>query len=152
MFRSLKYKSLFIIISLIFSLKLHAAEFMLDEDFAKHFAQDWIESWNSHDLDRIFLHYTNDFEMASPNIIRGGFSETGKLTGKEAVGKYWSTALQPNSPLHCTLTDVLVAVDSLTIYYKNQNGRLAAEVFFFNEDGIVYKSAAHYSIVNVAGS
>jgi hypothetical protein len=28
---------------------------MIDKTFAKHFAQEWIEAWNSHDLKRISL-------------------------------------------------------------------------------------------------
>ncbi len=43
---------------------------MLENNFAEHFAADWIDSWNSHDLERILSHYTDDFEMASPVIIK----------------------------------------------------------------------------------
>jgi len=42
---------------------------MIDKEFAEHFAADWIDSWNQHDLERILLHYTDDFEMSSPRII-----------------------------------------------------------------------------------
>ena len=42
---------------------------MLENNFAEHFAADWIDSWNSHDLGRILSHYTDDFEMSSPIII-----------------------------------------------------------------------------------
>ncbi|MDP3877197.1 MAG: nuclear transport factor 2 family protein [Methylobacter sp.] len=38
--------------------------------FAEHFANDWIDSWNSHDLQRILSHYADDFEMSSPVIIQ----------------------------------------------------------------------------------
>ena len=38
--------------------------------FALHFAEDWIASWNSHDLDRILAHYAQDFEMSSPLIVQ----------------------------------------------------------------------------------
>lgn len=42
---------------------------MLENNFAEHFAADWIDSWNSNDLGRILSHYTDDFEMTSPVII-----------------------------------------------------------------------------------
>ena len=42
----------------------------MDHKFAEHFAADWIDSWNAHDLNRILSHYTDDFEMASPVIIQ----------------------------------------------------------------------------------
>ena len=38
----------------------------LTKEFARRFAEDWIASWNSHDLARILSHYTEDFEMSSP--------------------------------------------------------------------------------------
>ncbi len=118
----------------------------LEQAFAEHFAEDWLSAWNAHDLERIFSHYTDDFEMTSPNIARGQFSDDGKLKGKEAISQYWGRALGPDSKLHFTLVDVLVAMRSLTIYYKNQNGRAVAEVFYFNDEGLVYRSAAHYSL------
>lgn len=45
---------------------------MIDKEFAEHFARDWIDSWNSHDLDRILAHYSDQFEMSSPVIIQIG--------------------------------------------------------------------------------
>jgi len=35
----------------------------MTNDFAQHFAAEWIEAWNSHDLDKIFSHYVDDFEI-----------------------------------------------------------------------------------------
>jgi hypothetical protein len=29
---------------------------MIDKTFAEHFAQEWIDVWNSHDLNRILSH------------------------------------------------------------------------------------------------
>jgi ketosteroid isomerase-like protein len=33
---------------------------MLTQQQAQDFAQDWIEAWNYHDLDRILSHYDED--------------------------------------------------------------------------------------------
>jgi len=41
--------------------------------------------------------------------------------------------------------DVLVSVDSLTIYYRAVFGKMAAEVLLFNAGGKLVKSIAHYS-------
>jgi ketosteroid isomerase-like protein len=35
---------------------------MLTQTTAEAFASEWIEAWNSHDLDRILAHYSDDFE------------------------------------------------------------------------------------------
>ena len=66
---------------------------MIDKIFAEHFANEWIDSWNSHDLDRILSHYTDDFEMSSPLIVQITGESSGTLKGKQAVGDYWAKAL-----------------------------------------------------------
>ena len=60
----------------------------MDQVFAEHFAADWIESWNAHDLNRILSHYTDDFEMSSPVIIQVAGEPSGTLKGKAAVAAY----------------------------------------------------------------
>jgi len=61
----------------------------MNNTFAEHFASDWIDSWNSHDLQRILSHYADDFEMSSPVITQ--LART--LRGKAAVGAYWAKTL-----------------------------------------------------------
>ncbi len=39
---------------------------MLTQQQAQDFAQDWIEAWNSHDLDRILAHYDEHVVLVSP--------------------------------------------------------------------------------------
>ena len=116
---------------------------MLDKAFADHFAADWIDAWNTHDLDRVLSHYTDDFEMSSPVIIKVAGEPSGTLQGKEAVGSYWAKALQLIPDLHFELITTLVGVNSITLYYKSARG-LSAEVFHFNQDGKVTRAYAHY--------
>jgi hypothetical protein len=116
---------------------------MLDKAFADHFAADWIDAWNTHDLDRVLSHYTDDFEMSSPVIIKVAGEPSGTLQGKEAVGSYWAKALQLIPDLHFELITTLVGVNSITLYYKGARG-LSAEVFHFNQDGKVTRAYAHY--------
>jgi ketosteroid isomerase-like protein len=116
---------------------------MITKDFALRFAEDWIESWNSHDLDRILSHYTADFEMASPIIATMMNETSGTLHGKEAIRVYWGKALAQLPELRFELADVFVGAASATITYRGHRG-LSAEVFWFNADGKVYRAAAHY--------
>jgi hypothetical protein len=99
--------------------------------FAEHFAADWIESWNAHDLRRVLSHYADDFDMSSPVIIYVAPEPSGTLWGKAAVGAYWAKALELVPDLHFKLISALVGVISITLYYKGTRGRLAAEVFHF---------------------
>ena len=34
----------------------------------QEFAKEWIDAWNSHDLDRILAHYAEDIEISTPMI------------------------------------------------------------------------------------
>jgi len=117
----------------------------MDNTFAEHFASDWIDSWNSHDFQRILSHYTDDFEMSSPKIIQLADEPSGTLHGKIEVGAYWAKALQLIPDLHFELITILVGVNSITLYYQGAQGRLAAEVFHFNQEQKVTKAFAHYS-------
>lgn len=117
----------------------------MDKAFAEHFAADWIDSWNAHDLDRVFSHYAEDFEMSSPVIIQVGGEPTGTLRGKAAVGAYWKKAMELVPDLKFELLSVLAGVSSITLYYRGARGRLAAEVFHFGPDQKVVKAFAHYA-------
>ncbi|MFZ2404523.1 MAG: nuclear transport factor 2 family protein [Methylobacter sp.] len=119
----------------------------MNNAFAEHFAGDWIDSWNSHDLQRILSHYADDFEMSSPVIIQLADEAGGTLRGKAAVGDYWAKALQLIPDLHFELITTLVGVNSITLYYRGARGRLSAEVFHFNREQKVTKAFAHYSLL-----
>jgi len=119
---------------------------MIDKEWAQKFANDWIDSWNAHNMDRILSHYTDDFEMSSPLIVeRLGLPE-GKLKGKDAVRDYWQHGLSMNPPLSFKLIDVLVGINEITIYYSNVGRRIVAETLFFNASGKVTHGFAQWSI------
>lgn len=116
---------------------------VMDRDFAQRFAEEWIEAWNQHDLERILAHYEDDFEMSSPVIAQIAGEPSGRLRGKPAVAAYWAKALQAAPNLHFELKNVLIGAGSLTLCYEGHRG-LAAEVFHFAGNGRVAKAYAHY--------
>ena len=116
---------------------------MISREFAETFAKEWIAAWNSHDLDRVLSHCTDDFAMSSPYIAQIAGVESGSLKGKGRVRAYWSAALERMPNLHFELVQTLVGASSVTIYYRGVKG-MAAEVFFFGQDHLVYRAAAHY--------
>jgi ketosteroid isomerase-like protein len=118
---------------------------MLEQAFAEQFAAEWIEAWNSHDLQRILTHYTDDFEMCTPYIAQLTGEASGTLKGKEAVGAYWAKGLQRTPNLQFELLELLIGVNSLTLYYQNHRGQFVAEVLHFAENGKVEKAFAHYA-------
>lgn len=113
--------------------------------FAQQFANDWIQAWNSHNLDRVLAHYEDDFTFQSPMITVFTGNPAGQLQGKDAVRAYWSKALEKLPHLHFELIDILLGPDCLTLYYRGHRG-LVAEVFFFGSEDKVTRAAATYSI------
>lgn len=117
----------------------------IDLDFARHFADSWIEAWNRHDLDAILEHYTEDFEFSSPVIIDVVGERSGTLRGKSAVRAYWEKALSRVPGLRFELQDVLTGVDAITLYYRGHRGT-SAESFHFDPTGKVDRAFACYTV------
>jgi hypothetical protein len=116
----------------------------LSPSFASAFAADWIASWNSHDLERILSHYTDDFEMFSPLIIERVGEPSGMLRGKKAVGAYWKIGLAASPPLRFEFIEVFTGIGSLTIHYRSVGRRMAAESLEFDASCRVIRGRAHY--------
>lgn len=112
---------------------------------AKNFAEEWIKSWNSHDLEDIMKHYADDLEITTPMIKLAGGIESGSLQGKDNVRKYWSKALSKFPDLKFELIDVTSGVNSVALYYQSIMDKKTVEVMSFNENGLVNKMVAHYT-------
>lgn len=115
----------------------------MEREFAQKFSEEWIAAWNSHDLDKILSHYTNDFEMTSPIITRLANEPSGTLKGKEAVGAYWAKALDMHPELHFELLKTFAGVNSVVVYYRGHRG-FSTEILYFDSNGKVSKACAHY--------
>jgi ketosteroid isomerase-like protein len=112
---------------------------------SNEFAVEWIESWNSHDLDRIMSHYADDIEVTTPMIKIAMGIDNGTLQGKASVRQYWHAALDKVPDLHFELVECTQSVDSIAIFYKSVMGKKAIEVMFFDPNGKVSKVIAHYN-------
>lgn len=117
---------------------------MLDVEFARQFAREWIAAWNAHDLERILSHYTEDFEMTSPLIVERMGEATGTFKGKAAVRPYWERGLRVQPPLHFELEAVFVGVRSVTLLYRSNTRGRVTEVIEFDEQRRACRGTAHY--------
>lgn len=117
---------------------------MLNAEEVQAFAEDWVAAWNAHDLPRILAHYRDDFTMSSPFIAQLAGEGSGTLHGKEAVAGYWRTALEQFADLRFELLHVLAGAESFVLVYRSVGGRLAAEVFYSDAQGLIYRASAHY--------
>jgi ketosteroid isomerase-like protein len=104
------------------------------------FAIEWEAAWNSHSLDRILAHYSNDVVFRSQKAMR--LVGSGELRGKQALRVCWSAALAKQPDLSFVVVDVLHGYGMMVITYRNQHHLLAAETLLFGADGLVVEASS----------
>lgn len=117
----------------------------LQPSFVQTFAPDWIDAWNSHDIDRILAHYAPNVVLTSPvaqRILQGD----GNVRGIEALRAYFTRGLQAFPDARFELIDTLAGIETIVLYYRNQlrDGK-TAEAMLFNNEGKVARVWANYS-------
>ena len=117
---------------------------MIERTWANEFAKEWIDAWNSHDLNRILSHYVDDFEMSSPLIIELAKNPSGVLRGKAAIREYWAIGLAAIPPLKFELIDVHVGINTIGILYRSIGRRRVIEMLTFNDDKEVIRGGGLY--------
>lgn len=111
----------------------------------RQFAEEWIAAWNSHNLERILSHYSDDVEITTPMIQVALGTDTSTLRGKEDVQEYWAAALERVPDLHFRLREVTAGVNSVAVCYESVMEKIAIEVMFFDGYGKVRRVIAHYT-------
>jgi ketosteroid isomerase-like protein len=117
---------------------------MLDERAVREFAKDWVEAWNSHDLERILEHYADDIVLTSPVAAERLGDPSGTVRGKAALESYFAIGLAAYPELRFDLVDVMWGVGSVVLYYVNQRGTMTGEVMELDADGRVTRVLANY--------
>lgn len=118
---------------------------MLSEADAQKFAADWIQAWNSHDLDSILLHYAPDVVLTSPAAAQILGDPAGTVRGKDALRKYFQRGLEAYPNLAFRLLDALRGLNSVVLYYINQKGTKTAEFMEFDANQKVVRVVANYT-------
>lgn len=117
---------------------------MITEYEAKQFADHWIQAWNNHDIEAIISHYAENVEYFSPFLTKLADNTLGNLHGKIAVKEYLTKGLSVYPHLNFILKDVFFGVRSIVVQYQSVNNLNAAEVFEFDEQGLVCRVQCHY--------
>ena len=118
---------------------------MITERTAKEFAIQWINAWNSHNIDKILEHYDNDIEFYSPLISVLNFNSEGIIKNKIDLKKYFEIGLNAYPNLYFQFHHCFIGVNSIVIYYTSVNGKLSAEVFEFNKSAKIKRVLCNYS-------
>lgn len=109
-----------------------------------NFAQAWLQAWNSHDLDTILEHYSEQIDFVSPIIQQMGIDATGRISNKKDLRDYFSKALQKYPDLHFELYHELKGAHSTVLFYRSVNNTYSAEYMELDNEGKVCRVRAHY--------
>ncbi len=106
--------------------------------------REWVEAWNSRDLERVLTMYSEDAEMTSDRIPPLGFGASGTVHGKDSLRAYWSKALSLIPNLHFTLIDTYVSPDSVVVFYQNERGNRICEYLRLDAAGKIARGSANH--------
>ena len=98
------------------------------------FATQWVQAWNSHDVEAVLGHFHENVVFTSPVAARVMPETGGVVRGKQALREYWTTALELIPDLHFDVVDVYRGESALVINYRNERGGLVNEVLVFDGD------------------
>lgn len=99
------------------------------------FAREWEAAWNSHDLDRILSHYSDDVVFRSRKALI--YVGVGEIHCKQDLRVYWQAALEAQPDLKFEVQHVFGGHKMVVIVFCNHKGQLAAETLHFRDDGLV---------------
>jgi hypothetical protein len=117
----------------------------MTEEKARAFAIKWITAWNNHDLKAILSHYSESLEFYSPLITQLLFNDTGVITSKADLERYFTIGLEKFPDLYFKLNHYFVGVNTVVLQYTSVNGKLASEVFLFGADGKAVSVYCNYA-------
>jgi hypothetical protein len=117
----------------------------MDQSTAAEFADRWVAAWNSHDVEVVLAHFTDDVVFSSPVAAQFVPETGGVLRGKAALRAYWSAALDRLPDLHFELLGAYAGVDNLVINYRNHVGGLVCEVLRFDGSLVAEGSGTYLS-------
>ena len=116
----------------------------LQASFARAFAEEWVNGWNSHELERILAHYDDEVILSSPVALKL-LNGDGMVRGKTALREYFLRGLQAYPDLRFDLIDALWGTETIVIYYiNNVRGSKTAEVMLLNAAGKIRRVWANY--------
>jgi predicted ester cyclase len=126
-------------------LDMEATSLPLQPSFAREFAQEWVDAWNSHDLERILTHYEDEVHLSSPvalKLLKGD----GTVHGKASLREYFLLGIQAFPNLHFDLIDTLWGTETIVIcYVNNVRGSKTAEVMLLSPAGKIRRVWANYN-------
>jgi hypothetical protein len=107
-------------------------------------ADEWIEAWNSHELEAIMALYSPAVSFQTPTIIDTLGVPDGLVTGSAKLREHFARGLERLPDLHFELDSVYVGVRSLAITYRWADGTPVCELHEYDHDELIDRVQALY--------
>jgi hypothetical protein len=118
----------------------------IDRQTVQAFAREWVDAFNSHDLERILSHYAPDVTLTSPVAAARGHAD-GTVRGVDELRSYFAGGLASNPELRFDLKAAYGGVRSVVVHYQAVFGpgrsSWSAEMMEL-DGGLVTRVVAHY--------
>ena len=111
----------------------------------KKLAQEIIDTWNSHDLDKFADYHCDGLEYTSPIIPKLTGKDIFILNDKAYIKSLWGKVLERIPDIKSEIIQICEGVDSVAVYYiSSAKEKPIIDVMYFNEDGKVSKLHVFY--------
>jgi len=116
--------------------------------------QDWIEGWNTRNLDQLMSHYADDAVFISPSVLVTEPDSDGTLHGKAAIRKRYSRVFERCPKLRFELEEVIERPYGIIVIYRKlgvfaEQPGLTVEVFE-TSGGLIRRNVVYWCVEEVA--
>ncbi|HEX9480743.1 MAG TPA: nuclear transport factor 2 family protein [Solirubrobacteraceae bacterium] len=116
----------------------------LREVRARELAEEWIASWNEHDLETIMSMYAPQVVFHTPTLIDTLGVPDGRIEGTERLREHFARGLARLPGLRFELVQVYTGVRAVAIAYKWADGTPVCEVHEYDEQERIERVQALY--------
>jgi hypothetical protein len=106
--------------------------------------EEWIEAWNSRDLDRIMEHYAPSVEFEANTVVRRWYRPDGRLHGASELREHFRIGLELAPKLHFELEEIFFSPSGYAVLYRRDNGNRVLDVVELNTNRQAVSVRAYY--------
>src|SRR5262249_56788595 len=116
--------------------------------------QDWLEGWNTRNLDLLMSHYGDDAVFASPSVLVRQPGSDGRVNGKNAIRELYRRAIESFPNLRFEVEDVIERPYGVIVIYRKlgvfaERPRFTVGVFE-TVDGLIRCNTVYWGLEEIA--
>lgn len=118
---------------------------MITQTFAKQFAEEWADAMNQKDFEKISARYAENVEVTTMVMSHNPTERTTTLSGIDRITAFWKNTFNSIPDLKFGMYEFFTSLNSVAIYYTASINKRACEIFYFNDEGKIVRSVAHFN-------